>query len=97
MQILDGKKASQAIKDSLKLEVAQVATRGKRVPHLVAVLVGNNGASETYVASKVKACHEVGFKSTLLRMDEDISTLKLLNIIHDLNTDPDVDGCGGAT
>lgn len=92
MQILDGKLASQAIKDSIKLETAQIAAQGKRVPHLAAVLVGNNGASETYVASKVKSCHEVGFKSTLLRLEEDISNLKLLDIIRDLNTDPDVDG-----
>ena len=92
MQILNGKEASQAIKDSLKLEVAQHATQGKPVPHLVAVLVGNNGASETYVASKVKACEEVGFKSTLIRLEENISSLKLLDIIRELNTDPDVDG-----
>ena len=65
MQILNGKDASQAIKDSLKLEMAQLAAQGKQVPHLVAVLVGNNGASETYVASKVKACQEVGFKTIL--------------------------------
>ena len=92
MQILNGKDASQAIKDSLKLEVAQLAARGKQVPHLVAVLVGNNGASETYVASKVKACEEVGFKSTLIRLEDSISSLKLLDIIAELNTDPDVDG-----
>jgi methylenetetrahydrofolate dehydrogenase (NADP+)/methenyltetrahydrofolate cyclohydrolase len=92
MQILNGKEASQAIKDSLKLEIAQVATRGKQVPHLVAVLVGNNGASETYVASKVKACEEVGFKSTLIRLEDSISSLKLLDIIDELNSDPDVDG-----
>lgn len=92
MQILNGKEASQAIKDSLKLEVAQLATRGKPVPHLAAILVGNNGASETYVASKVKACEEVGFKSTLIRLEDDISSLKLLDIIAGLNTDPDVDG-----
>jgi methylenetetrahydrofolate dehydrogenase (NADP+)/methenyltetrahydrofolate cyclohydrolase len=92
MQILNGKEASQAIKDSLKLEVAQLAAQGKPVPHLVAILVGNNGASETYVASKVKSCHEVGFKSTLIRLEEDISSLKLLDVIRDLNTDPDVDG-----
>lgn len=92
MQILNGREASQAIKDSLKLEVAQLATRGKPVPHLAAILVGNNGASETYVASKVKACEEVGFKSTLMRLDNDISSLKLLDIISGLNTDPDVDG-----
>ncbi|HEU0110884.1 MAG TPA: tetrahydrofolate dehydrogenase/cyclohydrolase catalytic domain-containing protein [Flavisolibacter sp.] len=92
MQILNGKEASQAIKDSLKLEMAQLASRGKQVPHLVAVLVGNNGASETYVASKVKACEEVGFKSTLIRLEDSISSLKLLDIIEDLNADPDVDG-----
>ena len=92
MQILNGKEASQAIKDALKLEVAQLSTNGKTVPHLVAVLVGNNGASETYVAAKVKACEEVGFKSTLIRYEEDISSLKLLDSIRDLNSDPDVDG-----
>jgi methylenetetrahydrofolate dehydrogenase (NADP+)/methenyltetrahydrofolate cyclohydrolase len=92
MQILNGKEASQAIKDSLKLEMAQLSVQGKPVPHLVAVLVGNNGASETYVASKVKACQEVGFKSTLIRLEDTISSLKLLDIIIDLNTDPDVDG-----
>lgn len=92
MQILNGKEASQAIKDSLKLEIAQLASRGKQVPHLVAVLVGNNGASETYVASKVRACEEVGFKSTLIRLEDSISSLKLLDIIDELNTDPDVDG-----
>lgn len=92
MQILNGKEASQAIKDSLKLEVAQLATRGKPVPHLAAILVGNNGASETYVASKVKACEEVGFRSTLIRLEDDISSLKLLDIIAGLNTDPEVDG-----
>lgn len=92
MQILNGKEASQAIKDSLKLEMAQLAAQGKQVPHLVAVLVGNNGASETYVASKVKACQEVGFKSTLIRLEEEISSLKLLDIITDLNRDPDVHG-----
>jgi methylenetetrahydrofolate dehydrogenase (NADP+)/methenyltetrahydrofolate cyclohydrolase len=92
MQILNGKEASQAIRNSLKLEVAQLAAQGKQVPHLAAVLVGNNGASETYVASKVKACQEVGFKSTLIRLEESISSLKLLDIITDLNTDPDIDG-----
>ncbi|MBA2329531.1 MAG: bifunctional 5,10-methylene-tetrahydrofolate dehydrogenase/5,10-methylene-tetrahydrofolate cyclohydrolase [Flavisolibacter sp.] len=92
MQILNGKEASQAIKDSLKLEVAQLSTNGKTVPHLVAVLVGNNGASETYVAAKVKACEEVGFKSTLIHFEEEVSSLKLLDKIRDLNTDPDVDG-----
>jgi methylenetetrahydrofolate dehydrogenase (NADP+) / methenyltetrahydrofolate cyclohydrolase len=92
MEILNGKIASQALKDSLKLEMAQLAAQGRPVPHLVAILVGDNGASETYVASKVKACQEVGFKSTLIRMEEGISSLKLLDVISDLNKDPDVDG-----
>ena len=92
MQILDGKVAAQAIKDALKIQVAQLAASGKQVPHLVAILVGDNGASETYVDSKVRACEEVGFKSTLIRAEESISALHLLNTIRDLNTDPDVDG-----
>jgi methylenetetrahydrofolate dehydrogenase (NADP+)/methenyltetrahydrofolate cyclohydrolase len=92
MQILNGKETSQAIKDLLKIEVAQLMSRGAPVPHLAAILVGTNGASETYVASKVKACNEVGFKSTLIRMEEDISELKLLELVRELNNDPDVDG-----
>jgi methylenetetrahydrofolate dehydrogenase (NADP+)/methenyltetrahydrofolate cyclohydrolase len=92
MQILDGKKVAQAVKDQLKLDVAQLSTEGQKVPHLSAILVGNDGASETYVASKVKSCEEVGFKSTLVRFDADISENKLLEQIQDLNHDPDVDG-----
>lgn len=92
MQILDGKKAAQAIKDKLKIDVAQLAAEGKKIPHLAAILVGNNGASETYVAAKVKACDESGFRSTLIRFDSDISANKLLDKIQELNTDPDIDG-----
>lgn len=92
MQLLNGKEAAAALKESLKLEVTQLAVQGKTVPHLVAVLVGHNGASETYVAAKVKACEEVGFKSTLIRFEESVSSLKLLDVIEELNTDPDVDG-----
>ena len=92
MQILDGRKAAQAIKDKLKLDTAQLGIEGKKLPHLVAVLIGNNGASETYVAAKVKACEEVGFKSTLLRFEDTVSELRLLDQIRDLNNDPDVDG-----
>ncbi len=92
MQILDGKKAAQAIKDELKIDVAQLATEGKKIPHLAAILVGKNGASETYVAAKVKACEEVGFKSTLIRFDEDETAIKVLDKIDELNNDPDVDG-----
>jgi len=92
MQILDGKKAAQAIKDGLKIDVAALAAEGKKIPHLAAILVGTNGASETYVAAKVKACEEVGFKSTLIRLEADISEMKLLGAIDDLNTNPDIDG-----
>jgi methylenetetrahydrofolate dehydrogenase (NADP+)/methenyltetrahydrofolate cyclohydrolase len=92
MQILDGKKVSQAVKDQLKLNVAQLFTEGKKVPHLAAILVGSDGASETYVGSKVRSCEEVGFKSTLVRFGEDISEHLLLEKIRELNHDPDVDG-----
>ncbi|HVK49717.1 MAG TPA: bifunctional methylenetetrahydrofolate dehydrogenase/methenyltetrahydrofolate cyclohydrolase FolD [Pseudobacter sp.] len=92
MQILDGQVVSQATKDELKVKVGQLIAAGKKVPHLAAVLVGSNGASETYVGSKVKTCEEIGYKSTLLRLPEDISEFKLLQAIEDLNNDPDVDG-----
>ena len=92
MQILDGALASQAIKDELKIKVAQLVVEGKKVPHLAAVLVGNNGASETYVAAKVKACSEIGFKSTLVRLESDISEHKLVSTIEELNDDPEIDG-----
>ncbi|WP_127126724.1 bifunctional methylenetetrahydrofolate dehydrogenase/methenyltetrahydrofolate cyclohydrolase FolD [Pseudoflavitalea rhizosphaerae] len=92
MQILDGQVVSQATKDELKMKVGQLIAAGKKVPHLAAVLVGSNGASETYVGSKVRTCEEIGYKSTLLRLPEDISEFKLLQAIEDLNNDPDVDG-----
>jgi len=92
MKILDGKLAAQAIKDELKITIAQRIIEGKKTPHLVAILIGNNGASETYVAAKVKACEETGFKSTLIRMEQDISENRLLEKIEQLNHDPDVDG-----
>lgn len=92
MEILDGKKAAQAIRDVLKIDVAQRMNEGKKIPHLAAILVGNNGASETYVAAKVKACEETGFKSTLIRFDGETSELALLEKIEELNLDPDIDG-----
>jgi len=92
MQILNGKDAAQSIKDSIKMKVAQLSAQGKEVPHLVAILIGDNGASETYVAAKVKACEEVGFKSTLIRAEGTISSMRLLEIIRELNGDPEVDG-----
>jgi methylenetetrahydrofolate dehydrogenase (NADP+)/methenyltetrahydrofolate cyclohydrolase len=92
MKILDGQLVSQATKDELKIKVAQLVAEGKKVPHLAAVLVGNNGASETYVGSKVRTCEEIGFRSTLVRLEEDISEYKLLETIEQLNNDMDVDG-----
>ena len=92
MEILDGKKAAQAIREELKIEVAQLAAEGKKIPHLAAILVGNNGASETYVAAKVKACEEVGFRSTLIRFEADVPAIRLLEKVEELNNDPDVDG-----
>jgi len=92
MQILDGNLVSQATRDELKIKVAQLVVEGKKIPHLAAILVGSNGASETYVASKVKTCEEIGFKSTMIRLEETISEFKLLQIIERLNNDPDIDG-----
>ncbi|HTS43136.1 MAG TPA: tetrahydrofolate dehydrogenase/cyclohydrolase catalytic domain-containing protein [Puia sp.] len=92
MQILDGQLVSRTIRESLKLKVAQLITEGKKVPHLAAVLIGNNGASETYVGAKVKACSEIGYKSTLLRLEDSISENKLLGEISELNANPDIDG-----
>jgi methylenetetrahydrofolate dehydrogenase (NADP+) / methenyltetrahydrofolate cyclohydrolase len=92
MQILDGKKAAKAIKDEIGINSAQRAIEGKKIPHLAAILIGTNGASETYVAAKVKACEEVGFRSSLIRFEETISENKLLEKIEELNGNPDVDG-----
>ena len=92
MQILDGQLTSRLIRDELKLKVAQLITEGKKTPHLAAVLIGNNGASETYVAAKVKACSEIGFKSSLIKLEDSISENKLIQLIADLNADIDVDG-----
>lgn len=92
MKLLDGKLASQAIKEELRLLVAQRVAEGKKVPHLAAILIGNNGASATYVGAKVKACEETGFKSTLIKFEESISEHTLLKKIEELNTDSDIDG-----
>ena len=92
MQLLDGKVASKAIKDDVKNKISTLQASGKKIPHLAAVLVGNNAASETYVASKVKNCNETGIKSTLLRLEESISEAELLKHIKKLNDDEDIDG-----
>jgi methylenetetrahydrofolate dehydrogenase (NADP+)/methenyltetrahydrofolate cyclohydrolase len=90
MFILDGKLASQAIKSQLKEQVTQTVTGRK--PHLAAILVGNDGASETYVASKVRSCGEIGFASTLIRLEADATEAELLGKIADLNTNDSIDG-----
>ena len=92
MKILDGKVVSQVVKDSLKLKTDLLISEGKKVPHLAAVLVGTDGASETYVASKVKTCNEIGFRSTLIRLDGNTEEKTLTDTIEKLNTDPDIDG-----
>ena len=92
MQILDGKKTAQDLKNEIQAEVAQMKAQGKREPHLAAVLVGNDGASLTYVGSKVRSCEQVGFQSTLVRLEDSISEEALLEEINKLNTDSSIDG-----
>ncbi len=92
MELIDGKKIAAQVKQELADEVNRMKAAGMKTPHLVAVLVGNDGASETYVASKVKACQEVGFKSTELCYDADITEEQLLAVVDKLNKDDDVDG-----
>ncbi len=92
MTILDGKKTSEALKQEIAEEVKQLKDQGKKVPHLAAVLVGDDGASLTYVGSKVKACEQVGFASTLVKLPADISEEKLLQEIAKLNANPEIDG-----
>lgn len=90
--LIDGRKIAAEIKKEIAVEVAKLTSEGAKPPHLAAVLVGNNGSSETYVANKVKDCAEVGFKSTLLRFGNDISEAALLDQIDRLNRDEDIDG-----
>ena len=89
---LDGKQTSNRIKEEIKAEVSAMKTRGERVPHLAAVLVGDDGASLTYVGSKVRSCEYVGFDSTLIRLEANISQSDLLKQIEDLNQDDTLDG-----
>ena len=92
MIILDGKKTSADIKDEIASEVKSITLSGDRPPHLAALIVGNDGASLTYVGSKVKACEKVGFDSTLLSLPESISEQELLNKVYELNNDNKIDG-----
>ena len=92
MLLLDGKTASQTVRKNLGEATKKLLEQGKRAPHLAAILTGNNGASETYVASKVKTCGEIGYKSTLIRLEETVREQELLQKITELNNDDNVDG-----
>jgi methylenetetrahydrofolate dehydrogenase (NADP+) / methenyltetrahydrofolate cyclohydrolase len=92
MILIDGKKTSELLQSEIAEEVINIKNNGGKIPHLAAVLVGNDGGSETYVAGKVKACEKVGFKSTLIRYDADVTQEELLKCISQLNCDEDLDG-----
>ena len=92
MIILEGKIVAASVKESIKAKAALLIKEHKKTPHLAAILIGTNGASETYVANKVKTCEEIGFKSTLLRFDENVKEQLLLDTIQKLNVDDEVDG-----
>ena len=92
MILLDGKKTSNDIKDEIAQEVLDIIRKGGKKPHLAAILVGNNGASETYVNAKVKACEKVGFDSTLVRLPDDVSEEELITNIHKINENKFIDG-----
>jgi methylenetetrahydrofolate dehydrogenase (NADP+)/methenyltetrahydrofolate cyclohydrolase len=92
MEILDGKKVSNQIKEEIAAEVSLMKERGEKVPHLAAILVGTDGASLTYVGSKVRSCQRIGFESTLVQMPNTTSEVELLNKIRELNENDDIDG-----
>ena len=92
MQLIDGKKIASEIKQEIADEVEKIKNIGGKIPHLAAVLVGHDGGSETYVANKVKACELVGFKSTLIRYEDDVTEEELLRKVDELNKDEDIDG-----
>ncbi len=92
MQLIDGKATAKAIKEEIRLEVEVLTSGGQRHPHLAAILVGHDGGSESYVAFKIKDCEEVGFRSSLIRFEDDVNEDLLLEKIHELNDDPELDG-----
>lgn len=92
MTILNGKETSNKIKEEIAEEVAEIKARGEKVPHLAAVLVGNDGASLTYVGSKVRSCNRIGFESTLKHLPEETTEEELLTLVNALNQDPEIDG-----
>ena len=91
-KLLDGKATAAQMKQEMAEEVARIKAEGGKVPHLAAILVGHDGGSETYVANKVKTCEAIGFKSTLIRFEDDVTEADLLRKVDELNNDPDVDG-----
>lgn len=92
MKLIDGKAVSAQIKEEIAAEVSRIKAAGGKTPHLAAVLVGHDGGSETYVAAKVKTCEELGFKSTLIRFESDVTEEELLHCVDNLNNDSDIDG-----
>jgi methylenetetrahydrofolate dehydrogenase (NADP+)/methenyltetrahydrofolate cyclohydrolase len=90
--IIDGKKTSDQIKSEIAARVAEIKVEGGKTPHLAAVLVGNDGASQTYVGAKVKACEQVGFDSTLVRLEDNVTEEELLKVVEDINQNPAIDG-----
>ena len=92
MELIDGKKLSDTIKQEIAQEVESMVANGAKRPHLAAILVGHDGGSETYVAHKVRACEQCGFKSTLIRFEDTVTEAELLERISELNADDDVDG-----
>jgi len=92
MKLIDGKAIAAQIKQEIALEVIQIKAAGGKTPHLAAVLVGHDGGSETYVANKVRSCEEIGFKSTLIRYEDDVTEAELLACVDRLNRDADIDG-----
>jgi len=92
MKLIDGKKIASEIKTEIVAEVELIKKNGGKIPHLAAILVGHDGGSEIYVANKVKACEEVGFKSSLIRFEDDVTQQELLAKVHELNLNDDIDG-----
>ncbi|MBS2097544.1 bifunctional methylenetetrahydrofolate dehydrogenase/methenyltetrahydrofolate cyclohydrolase FolD [Carboxylicivirga linearis] len=92
MQLIDGKLTSKKIREEIAEEVKQLVASGAKKPHLAAVLVGHDGGSESYVAGKMRACEEVGFNSSLIRYEDDVTEEELLAKVHELNNDDDIDG-----
>ena len=92
MELIDGKKIADAVKQEIALEVEAIRNAGGKIPHLCAIIIGHDGASETYVGNKEKSCAQVGFKSTLLRLEETITEAELLDEIRKINADSDIDG-----